>query len=50
MGRSDNRKSSSGKTGLPQTPKNLKVEPSRIDEEFSRELGEGKKIRATRPK
>lgn len=50
MGRSNNQKPSSSKNSLPQTPKNLKIEPDRMDEEFSRELGESGKIRATRPK
>jgi len=50
MGRPDNQGSASNKTSLPQTPKNLKIAPGRIDEEFSRELGENQKIRATRPK
>ncbi|MGE7765843.1 YfhD family protein [Peribacillus sp. NPDC096540] len=50
MGRSINQKSSSRKKSLPQTPKNLKIEPDRVNEEFSRELGESAKIRATRPK
>jgi hypothetical protein len=52
MGRPDNQGSSSNKNSLPQTPKNLKIAPDRIDEEFSRELGERKKekIRPTRPK
>ncbi|MGG0413757.1 YfhD family protein [Peribacillus simplex] len=50
MGRSNNHKPSSSKKALPQTPENLKIEPGRVDEEFSRELGESGKIRATRPK
>ncbi|MGE8077414.1 YfhD family protein [Peribacillus loiseleuriae] len=50
MGRSNNQKSSSRKNSLPQTPKNLKIEPDHVNEEFSRELGESVKIRATRPK
>ncbi|MFB7642403.1 YfhD family protein [Peribacillus butanolivorans] len=50
MGRSNNQKSSSRKKSLPQTPKNLKIEPERVNEEFSRELGESPKLRATRPK
>ena len=50
MGRSNNHKPSSSKKALPQTPENLKIEPDRVDEEFSRELGESRKIRATRPK
>ncbi|UAL50570.1 MULTISPECIES: YfhD family protein [Metabacillus] len=50
MGRSNNHKPSSSKNSLPQTPKNLKIEPDRVDDEFSRELGESGKIRATRPK
>ncbi|MFC4321340.1 YfhD family protein [Litchfieldia salsa] len=49
-GRNDTSGSASGKRTLPQTPKNLKIAPERVDEEFSRELGEkGKKMRATRP-
>ncbi len=52
MARSDNDASSKSKNSLPQTPKNLKIEPNRIQEEFSRELdlNENVKIRATRPK
>lgn len=51
MGRANSQKPSGNKNSLPQTPKNLKIEPSRIDEEFSRELfGERVKIRPTRPK
>jgi hypothetical protein len=50
MGRSNNQKSSSRKNSLPQTPENLKIEPDRVNEEFSRELGESEKIRPTRPK
>lgn len=50
MGRSNNQKSSSRKKSLAQTPNNLKIEPDRVNEEFSRELGESAKIRATRPK
>ena len=51
MGRPDNQNSSGNKNSLPQTPKSLKIEPNRVDEEFSRELGERekKKIRPTRP-
>ncbi|MGG0790914.1 YfhD family protein [Peribacillus simplex] len=50
MGRSNNQKSSSRKKSLAQTPNNLKIEPDRVNEEFSRELGESTKIRATKPK
>jgi len=49
MGRSNNHKSSGRKKSLPQTPENLKIKPERVDEEFSQELGENQKIRATRP-
>lgn len=50
MGRYNSQKSSANKNSLPQTPKNLKIEPDRVDAEFSRELGESGKIRPTRPK
>lgn len=50
MGRSNNHQSSSRKSSLPQTPKNLKTEPNNNVEEFSRELDESTKIRPTRPK
>ena len=51
MGRANSQQSSGNKHALPQTPKNLKIEPSRVEEEFSRELfGEKVKIRPTRPK
>ncbi len=50
MGRYNSQKSSGNKNTLPQTPKNLKINPDRVDEEFSRELGLNVKIRPTRPK
>ena len=50
MGRYNSQKPSGNKNSLPQTPKNLKIEPNRVDEEFSRELGLNVKIRPTRPK
>ena len=50
MGRYNSQKSSGTKNTLPQTPKNLKIQPDRVDEEFSHELGLNVKIRATRPK
>ena len=40
MGRDDDKSSSNNKNSLPQTPKNLKIEPSRVQEEFSREFAE----------
>ncbi|USK60806.1 YfhD family protein [Peribacillus asahii] len=50
MGRADTPATSSKKRSLPQTPRNLKIAPDRVDEEFARELGELPKIRPTRPK
>lgn len=52
MGRYNAQHSSGNKNSLPQTPKNLKISPERVDEEFSRELGLNStpKIRPTRPK
>ncbi|WP_108669207.1 YfhD family protein [Peribacillus acanthi] len=39
MGRGNNHTSSSNnKNSLPQTPKNLKIEPNRVTEEFAEEL------------
>jgi len=40
MGRDDNKTGSNNSSSLPQTPKNLKIPPSKVDEEFSRELAE----------
>lgn len=40
MGRDDNKSASNNKNSLPQTPKSLKIEPSRVQEEFSREFAE----------
>ncbi|MED4403515.1 YfhD family protein [Metabacillus fastidiosus] len=41
MGRSNKQKTRDGNKGsLPQVPKNLKIEPDGIDEEFSRELAD----------
>lgn len=52
MGRYNSQKSSGNKNSLPQTPKNLKIDPDHVNEEFSRELGlhSNVKIRPTRPK
>lgn len=49
MGRANSQQPSGNESSLPQTPKELKIDPKRVDEEFSRELGEYKKIRPTRP-
>ena len=40
MGRDDDKSSSNNKNTLPQTPKSLKIDPSRVQEEFSREFAE----------
>ncbi|KAB7709092.1 YfhD family protein [Bacillus aerolatus] len=40
MGRDDNKTGGNNSSSLPQTPKNLKIPPSKVDEEFSRELDE----------
>lgn len=40
MGRDDDKSSSNNKNTLPQTPKNLKIDPSRVQEEFSHEFAE----------
>ncbi|WP_163099896.1 YfhD family protein [Peribacillus alkalitolerans] len=41
MGRGNNHTSSSNNKGsLPQTPKNLKIDPNRVTEEFSNELAD----------
>lgn len=40
MGRDDNKSNSNNKNTLPQTPKNQKIAPNKVSEEFSRELAE----------
>ena len=40
LGRDDKKGSSHNKDTLPQTPKNEKISPNKIREEFSRELAE----------
>jgi len=40
LGRDDHNSSSNNKNSLPQTPKNLKISPADVQEEFSRELTE----------
>lgn len=40
MGRDNKQGQSNNKGSLPQTPKNLKIVPSRVQEEFARELME----------
>lgn len=48
MGRDDNKSSSNNKNTLPQTPKNLKIQPGKMKEEVSREfagLGNSKAIK-----
>lgn len=40
MGRDDKKGSSHNKDTLPQTPKNEKISPNKIREEFSREIAE----------
>ena len=50
MGRANSQSPSKNKHSLPQTPKELKIAPNQVNEEFSRELGLTPKIRPTRPK
>ena len=40
MGRDDNKSNSNNKNTLPQTPKNQKIAPNKVREEFSKELAE----------
>ncbi|OMP67027.1 YfhD family protein [Domibacillus epiphyticus] len=40
MGRDDNKTGTRNAGSLPQTPKNLKIPPGGVNEEFSRELSE----------
>ncbi|WP_017381342.1 hypothetical protein [Paenisporosarcina sp. TG-14] len=40
MGRDDNKSTSNSKHTLPQTPKNLNIPPSRINEELASEFAE----------
>nr|WP_141676285.1 YfhD family protein [Bacillus wudalianchiensis] len=40
MGRDDHKTGGNNSSSLPQTPKNLKIPPGKVDEEFSRELNE----------
>ena len=40
MGRDDKKGSSHNKDTLPQTPKNKKISPDKIREEFSREIAQ----------
>ena len=40
MGRDDSQGKSNNTKSLPQTPKNLKIAPSKVHEEFSQELDE----------
>ncbi|MFT8319726.1 MAG: YfhD family protein [Bacillus sp. (in: firmicutes)] len=49
MGRANNQKAAGNKGSLPQTPKNLKIAPEQVDEEFSAELGEKEKLKAPKP-
>ena len=43
MGRDNKQGKSNNKDSLPQTPKNLKIKPSDIQEEFAKEFEELKK-------
>jgi len=43
MGRDDKKGRSNNKDSLPQTPKNLKIKPNEIREEFAKEFEELKK-------
>lgn len=47
MGRDDKKGRSNNKDSLPQTPKNLKIKPSDIREEFAKEFEE---LEKTTPK
>lgn len=40
MGRDDSQGKSNNTRSLPQTPKNLKIAPNKVHEEFSQELDE----------
>ena len=40
MGRDDSQGKSNNTRSLPQTPKNLKISPNKVNEEFSQELDE----------
>ncbi|HWJ77095.1 YfhD family protein [Ureibacillus composti] len=40
MGRDDNKSHSNNKNTLPQTPKNQKIAPNKVEEEISQELSE----------
>lgn len=40
MGRDDKKGRSNNKDSLPQTPKNLKIKPNEIQEEFAKEFEE----------
>ena len=44
MGRDNKQGKSSGKGSLPQTPKNEKIAPAKVQEEISKELGDFSKI------
>jgi hypothetical protein len=46
MGRANNQAASKNKHTLPQTPKNLKIEPENVNDEFSLELAEHRVIKA----
>ncbi|KIL74877.1 YfhD family protein [Bacillus badius] len=48
MGRDDHQTSGNNSSSLPQTPKNLKIPPGKVDEEFSRELNEWDDAKAER--
>ncbi|MEK3952288.1 YfhD-like protein [Psychrobacillus psychrotolerans] len=47
MGRDDKKGRSNNKDSLPQTPKNLKIKPNEIQEEFAKEFEE---LNKTAPK
>nr|WP_198044764.1 hypothetical protein [Lysinibacillus timonensis] len=40
MGRDDSKRQGNNTGSLPQTPKNLKISPNKVHEEFSQELDE----------
>lgn len=44
MGRDNKQGKSNNKNSLPQTPKNQKIAPNQVKEEFSRELTELEKL------
>lgn len=44
MGRDNKQGKSNNKSSLPQTPKNQKIEPAKVQEEISKELGDFSKI------